>query len=122
MIIEKYTLDGQVFDNLDTVENKQIFEEYGVDVIAVEADETERLAAKRERAERKMNTDYKGTSISLTESDQNGMMAVAMGFQNGLFTKTVFRFANGTKFEMTPENFGEISVFFATKRNEFFQE
>ena len=71
--------------------------------------------------EKMLDTDYNGTSVSLTSKDQNGLIAVKTAFELGA-TRTVFKFQNGTKMEMTPTIFAEFAPWFVEKRNEFFQE
>lgn len=69
---------------------------------------------------RKMNTDYNGTSVSLTSEDANALLQIKTAFELGA-TRTIMKFKNGTNMEMTPDIFAKFAPWFVEKRNEFFQ-
>lgn len=83
--------------------------------------ENEELEQQKKLAERKMHTDYKGTNISLTSKDAIALLQIKAAFELGA-DRTVFKFENGTKMEMTPEMFPEFAAFFVKRRNEFFKD
>jgi hypothetical protein len=63
--------------------------------------------------------DYKGSMISLTDVDGNGLLQVKAGFEMGL-SETTIHFKNGTKLPIKAVNFAEFALFFVTERNRFF--
>lgn len=73
------------------------------------------------KEEKRMNADYNGTSVSLTSKDALALMQIKTAFEMGE-TRTVLKFENGTKMELTPVTFTGFATWFIAKRNEFFQE
>lgn len=64
--------------------------------------------------------DYQGVMCSATKEDQNGLVAILVGFQAGLISKTPFEFSNGNNLTLTADNITDFSAQWSTFRQQFF--
>jgi len=115
MKIVKLQHNGNTIYNIDTVDDRAYLISLGVDVEALEAEMREAEA----KAERKMNADYNGVSVSLTSKDAVGLLQVQSAFALGV-ESTKFVFANGTVMTLDKESFVEFATWFAVERNKLF--
>jgi len=63
--------------------------------------------------------DYKGTVVSFTKNDGDGLVQVKSGFELGI-TDTVIHFDNGAKMPINVLDFPDFALWFVTERNKFF--
>ena len=80
-----------------------------------------KVKIKRSRDKRK-GFSYQGKFLSATSQDQNGLVAVMVGFQNDLITGNIkFKFSNGEIMTFNKTNVMEFAGKWSTFRQSFFQ-
>jgi len=72
---------------------------------------------------KKVGEPYKKLSelpISFTKDDAMGMLQIKTAFELGV-PKTIMKFSNGTELPISAKDFKDFAIWFAKKRNSFFE-
>lgn len=122
MILDDFEYDGRFYKGMDTdnVSDVSTMVNAGVNVEEKVTNQTSLNADNVAREYSKMNSNYNGVNISLTNDDANALLQIEAAFRYGE-TTTMMHFANGTVMEVTSANFNDLAQWVTKERNKLFK-